>query len=111
MGRPVDLCYHPMVAQRDRCEGTPAAAISWDDPRSPFKGVRRFVDVNGNNIRNADGPEVWYTDPMGRTGRTTPFPGSIRQWVAKRDNSGLDLHGAVMGRDRDYDAPGVRAPN
>lgn len=111
MGRPVDLCYHPTVAQRDRCEGTPAEAINWDDPRSPFKGVRRFVDVNGNNIRNADGPQVWYTDPMGRNGRTTPFPGSIRQWVAKHDNSGLDLHGAVMGRDRDYDAPGVRAPN
>jgi hypothetical protein len=69
------------------------------------------VDVNANNIRNADGPEVWYTDPFGRNGSVTPFAGSIRQWVARRDNSGLNLHGGVMGRDRSYDAPGVRAPN
>ena len=33
-----------------------------------------------------------------------------RQWVAIRDNSGLDLHGPVIGN-RSYDAPGVRAPN
>jgi hypothetical protein len=111
MGRPIDLCYEPSVAGRDRCEGLPAEPISWDDPRSPFKGVRRFVDVNSNNVRNADGPEVWYTDPLGRNGRTEPFPGSIRQWVARHDNSGLDLHGNVMGRDRDYSGPGVRAPN
>ncbi len=111
LGRPIDLCYEPDLVGRDRCEGLPDEVVSWDDPRSPFKGVRRFVDVNGNNVRNADGPEIWYTDPLGRNGRTEPFPGSIRQWVAVHDNSGLDLHGAVMGRDRDYDAPGVRAPN
>jgi hypothetical protein len=111
VGRPIDLCYEPGVEGRDRCDGVPAERISWNDPRSPFKGVRRFVDVNANNIRNADGPEVWYTDPLGRNARTEPFPGSIRQWVARRDNSGLDLHGIVMGRDRSYDGPGVRAPN
>lgn len=110
LGRPIALCAVAGVTNRDRCQGV-AADVTWDDPRSPFKGVRRFVDVNGNNIRNADGPEVWYTDPLGRNGRTEPFPGSIRQWVARRDNSGLDLHGGVMGRDRDYDGPGVRAPN
>jgi hypothetical protein len=111
MGRPIDLCYLPAVQGRDRCEGLPPAPIAWDDPRSPFKGVRRFVDVNGNNVRNADGPTVWYTDPLGRQGSPTPFPGSLRQWIARHDNSGLELHGGVMGRDRDYNAPGVRAPN
>ena len=111
MGRPIDLCYDASVAGRDRCEGLPAEVVGWDDPRSPFKGVRRFVDVNGNRVKNADGPEVWYTDPLGRNGRMEPFPGSIRQWIARHDNTGLDLHGLVMGRDRDYDAPGVRAPN
>ncbi len=111
MGRPVDLCRLAGIAGRDRCDGVPSAGISWDDPRSPFKGVRRFVDINGNNVRNADGPTVWYTDSLGRNGRTEPFPGSIRQWVARRDNSGLDLHGPVIGKNRDYNAPGVRAPN
>jgi hypothetical protein len=111
LARPVDLCYLEPLRGLDRCEGLPADAIAWDDPRSPFKGVRRFVDINGNNVRNADGPNVWYTDPLGRNGSPEPFSGAIRQWVASRDNGGLDLHGPVIGRDRDYDAPGVRAPN
>jgi len=110
MGRPVDFCAMAGVAGRDRCEGVPASGVAWDSPDSPFKGTRRFVDINGNNVRNADGPNVWYTDPLGRRGQTQPFPGSLRQWVAKRDNSGLDLHGPVM-KERNYDAPGVRAPN
>jgi hypothetical protein len=109
MGRPVDLCDQITNSSRDRCEGV-APNTAWDAPQSPFKGVRRFVDINSNNVRNADGPTVWYTDPLGNNGQTEPFPGSIRQWVAQRDNSGLDLHGPVIGN-RSYDAPGVRAPN
>lgn len=111
LGRPIDLCYLAGVQGLDRCEGLPADPISWDDPRSPFKGVRRFVDVNSNRVRNADGPNVWYTDALGRRGRAEPFPGSIRQWIATRDNTAFDLNGRVIGRDRDYDALGVRAPN
>lgn len=112
MGRPIELCSDAGIAGRDRCEGvSPGGEISWDDPRSPFKGTRRFVDINANNVRNEGGPTTWYTDPLGRNGQPFPFPGSIRQWVAARDNRGLDLHGPVIGRDRDYDAPGVHAPN
>ena len=55
--------------------------------------------------------ELWYTDPLGGNGRTTPFPGSLRQWISRRDNEGLGIHGAVMGQNRDYNARGVRAPN
>lgn len=111
VARPIDLCHGgALVDRRDRCEGV-AADVAWNDPRSPFKGTRRFTDINGNRIRNADGPEVWYTDPLGRNGSPLPFPGGIRQWIARRDNDGLDLHGPVIGRDRDYDAPGVHAPN
>ncbi|MBT8488688.1 MAG: hypothetical protein HKN72_12730 [Gemmatimonadetes bacterium] len=111
LARPLDLCYRPELAEADRCEALAGDSVAWDDPRSPFKGVRRFVDVNANRVRNEEGPEFWYTDALGHNGRTEPFPGSIRQWVAQRDNSSLDLHGRVMGRDRDYDGPGVRAPN
>ena len=69
------------------------------------------MDVNSNRVTNADGPNIWYTDALGRNARTEPFPGSIRQWVASRDNEGLRISGPVIGRSRDYDAPGVRAPN
>ena len=111
LGRPIDLCDLPEVSGEDRCAAVVEDSVGWDDPRSPFKGVRRFVDINGNRVRNADGPNVWYTDSLGRNGRTAPFPGSLRQWVAVRDNEGLDIGGGVIGRNRDYDAPGVRAPN
>jgi hypothetical protein len=112
LGRPVDLCTRPELAGRDRCEGVPAdGSVTWDDPASPFKGTRRFVDVNANRVKNADGPTTWYTDPLGHGGQPLPFPGSIRQWIADIDNSALDLHGPVLARNRDYDAPGVHAPN
>lgn len=111
MGRPVDLCALPLIMGRDRCEELGETVVAWDDVRSPFKGTRRFVDVNGNRVNNEGGPNVWYTDPLGNNGSPDPFPGSIRQWVASRNNEGLDLHGAVMGKDRDYDAEGVHAPN
>jgi hypothetical protein len=111
LARPIDLCYRPELRGEGACEDLGADSVGWNDPRSPFKGVRRFVDVNGNNVNNEDGPNVWYTDALGRNGRTEPFPGSIRQWVAKRDTGGLDLHGPTIGRDRSYDAVGVHAPN
>ena len=111
LGRSVDLCARPLIMGRDRCEELGDAIPSWDDVRSPFKGTRRFVDINSNRVNNAGGPTVWYTDPLGRDGRTEPFSGSIRQWVAKRDNTAFDLRGPVIGRDRDYDAAGVHAPN
>ena len=111
LARPIDLCYRLGVQGEDRCEGLPADTVSWNDPRSPFKGVRRVVDINSNRVENADGPNVWYTDALGSNGRTEPFPGAIRQWVASRDNSSFDLHGGILGRNRSYDAPGVHAPN
>lgn len=111
VGRPIELCYLPDVMGEDRCEAVGTDTISWDSPASPFKGVRRFVDVNSNRVDNVDGPNIWYTDALGRNGRPEPFPGGIRQWVSNRNNEGLDLHGPVIGRNRSYDAPGVRAPN
>jgi hypothetical protein len=111
LARPIDLCYLAQVRGRDRCAALGTDSVGWNDPRSPFKGVRRVVDVNGNFVSNEDGPNVWWTDALGRNGRPEPFPGAIRQWVASRDNDGLDLHGPTIGRNRNYDAPGVRAPN
>jgi len=111
LARPIDLCYQPGVQGVDRCSALGTDSVGWNDPRSPFKGVRRFMDVNGNRQDNEEGPNVWYTDALGRNGRTEPFPGAIRQWVSRRDNTGLDLHGPTIGRNRSYDAPGVHAPN
>jgi hypothetical protein len=86
--------------------------LAYDDPRSRFNGVRRFIDINDNNLDNKDGPEVWYTDPFGRHAKKDPFPGSIRQWVAKVKNDyGFNVNGPAIGFDRNYGAASVHAPN
>ncbi|HQR17653.1 MAG TPA: hypothetical protein PK948_04760 [Gemmatimonadales bacterium] len=119
-GRVVDLCF-ATEANGDRANGWlcdqatangTLTSLAFDDPRSPFNGVRRQVDINGNRIDNADGPEVWYTDPFGNHGRTAPFPGSIRQVVAKMDNTDFfQFEGPTLGGDRNYGGQGVHAPN
>jgi hypothetical protein len=118
VGRPMSACYEEVNGRRARggeCDEATGdgglAALAFDDPRSLFNGVRRQVDINGNHLRNGTGPEVWYTDPFGKNARTEPFPGSIRQFIARVDNSGRVVHGPTIGRNRDYGGPGVHAPN
>lgn len=121
VSRPIDLCYEVQPsgerAQGGECADATAdgtiLGVTFDDPRSPFDGVRRQVDINDNVIRNADGPTIWYSDPFGRHGRTEPFPGSVRQIIARMDNDrgDLQLEGPTLGRDRDYGGPRVHAPN
>jgi hypothetical protein len=86
--------------------------MTWDDPRSPFNGARRQLVVNTLVIDNRGGPTTWYTDPYGRRYSPTPFPGSIRQYVAAIANNWNGIGGppAVV---RDYGRPGtgVHAPN
>jgi hypothetical protein len=119
-GRVVDMCF-ATEANGDRARGWlcdqatangTLTSLPFDDPRSPFNGVKRQVDINGNRIANADGPEVWYTDPFGGNARTAPFPGSVRQVVARMDNTdSYDFDGPTLGGDRDYGGQGVHAPN
>lgn len=118
-GRSVDMCYFT-EPNGDQARGGPCAAatqngtilgITQTDPRSPFNGVRRVMDINSFDIDNSDGPTTWYTDPFGRGAKTTPFPGSIRQYIAKINNTGLDLSGPGIGSNRNYGGTGVHAPN
>lgn len=119
-GRPMDVCYETFGGRKARggdCEEATGEGviqgISFDDPRSPFDGVRRDFDLNSLRIRNAEGPAVWYTDPLGRNAQVTPFPGSIRQLIAAIDNTrgGADMHGPRIGKNRDHGGPGVHPPN
>lgn len=118
-GRPIDMCYF-VESNGDRARGGACGSatqngavtgIVYDDPRSPFNGVRRVLDINSLDVDNADGPTVWYSDPFGRNAKTEPFPGSIRQYIARIDNTGLDMSGPGIGSNRNYGGPGVHAPN
>ena len=68
VGRPIDACY-TVEGNGDRARGGPCQAstangatlgLTWDDPRSPFNGVRRHVDVNGNRL-DTPTAAVWYS--------------------------------------------------
>ena len=119
VGRPVALCYGDALTGRaaagEMCrQSTGNGAIpglAYDDPRSTFNGVLRFVDINSNRISNEDGPEFWFTDPFGKHGSTERFPGSVLQYIAKIDNTARQGGGPVLGRQRNYGGPGVHAPN
>jgi hypothetical protein len=120
VGRPVAVCYETLPngywAHGEACAQSTAnwsiPDLAFDDPRSVFDGATRTVDINYNEIRNEDGPAVWYTDPFGRNGRPEAFPGSIRQWIAKMNNDrGIGMGGPQLGEDRPYRAQGVHAPN
>lgn len=120
IGRPMDVCYE-VTPGGERATGGPCAlataegtitGITFDDPRSGFKGTERSIRLNATRISNATGPDVWYTDAMGRNARTQPFAGSIRQEIARVDREvGFDYIGPIIGADRRYAGPGVRAPN
>lgn len=70
------------------------------------------MDINSNQLNNSGGPEVWYTDAFGRLGRTSPFPGSIRQRLSKVDNEiGVSAGGPVIGGNRNHWGAGVHASN
>lgn len=121
VGRPIDVCYE-VTAEGRRANGSMCEqstgdgqilGVEYDNPQSRFNGVERFVDINANRVSNLDGPEIWYSDPFGMNASTEPFPGSIKQWVARADNSAFDTHGPVIGKSRSktYGDASVHAPN
>ena len=90
--------------------------LTWDDPRSPFKGLHRGNYFKPANVANAAGPEVWYTDPFGKNGQAIPFPGSIKQFIEKKDvDYSQKLNGtvepSVIVRKHDDGGKTVHAPN
>ncbi len=120
-GRPIDVCYwvgpNGERARGGPCESSTAngtvPGVTFNDPRSAFDGARRQFDINSTVISNREGPTVWYTDPYGRHGRTEPFPGSVRQYIAQIDNdlNNIFPSGPGIGRNRPYTGQGVHSPN
>ncbi len=51
-------------------------------------------------MTNASGPRVWFTDPFGLHARPDSFPGAVRQFLARIDNSrgGLDANAPTLRR-------------
>lgn len=85
IGRDIDLCYQG--AKGAACDTVRAltaktgAKIAWDDPRSPFNGATRHFDPNRFVVQN-NGATTLYTDVYGLRFSTTPFTGSVKQFLS-----------------------------
>jgi hypothetical protein len=118
VGRPLDAAW-----ETDPTDGGVANRPPWTgvqnmdpfdyrDPRSPFDGAERDFYIGDTEVRNAEGPARWWTDPYGGGASTEPFPGAICQLLGPNDNSGDPaLKRRLFGRDTDYGGRGVHAPN
>jgi hypothetical protein len=124
-GFSMDLCYDTSVPGRLARGGACDAAtdygkrtdVTWDDPRSAFRGLHRGAYFSPAVLDNLGGPEVWHTDPFGGNGQSSPFPGSIRQLLtpARLNYSdligGLPIDPRVVDRVHDDGGRRVHAPN
>ncbi len=84
--------------------------ITWDDPRSPFKGTERTVHFDGFNIKNNTNRDTWYSNAMGTVIRPQPDAANgvtIEQFISKT----RDANYYFGNRGDDFDAKGVHAPN
>lgn len=83
-----DVCYE-VEPNGDRAYGGTCSGIEkgipWDSPKSRFIGTHRGTYFKPPILNNAGGVPYWYTDPFGRAGQQSPFPGSIRQYVATKN--------------------------
>jgi hypothetical protein len=124
-GFSMDLCYE-VLANGNRARGGECDAatqsgaikgITWDDPRSGFKGTNRGVYFKPGDTQNAGGPAVWYTDPFGENASTTPFPGSVKQNIDQRNYNYSQKYGGGTNFiiptviNRNYDNATVHGPN
>lgn len=115
----MDTCYETLGNRRTRggaCDwGTnygQIKGITWDDPRSPFRGVKRGQYITPHTINNAGGPQYWYTDAFGKKASQTPFPGSIRQVISPvRATVTFSSDPRIIGRDHNDGGRTVHAPN
>ena len=119
-GRSMEACYqtegngdHAHGGACDASTGNGQSLdVTWDDPRSQLNGLVREVYFNQTAITNSTGPTVWYTDPFGGHASPAPFPGSVKQFVAKIDNTRpFPLESQAFGSARNYGGSGVHAPN
>lgn len=112
-----DACYKS-ESNGDKVQSGPCLSttnnlqtqITWDDPKAYFKGVQHSTFFNRTIVSNKGNPSTWYTDPYGGNAQTTPFTGSIKQFISATDNTNSTPTNSVIFT-RSYDAKGVHAPN
>lgn len=121
MGRSIDVCYMSENNGSERyrggdCDfvtdyGNREERIAFDDPRSPFNGLKREFYFNQTTIDNTNGPEYWYTDPFGNnaipesqySANPDNYVGFVRHYIAPIDNTErYTFESQAIGAGRNY---------
>jgi len=119
LGYPSDLTWETDPADNGRVNAKPwsdflgQAPFDRSDPKSAFDGAARDFYLRNTVVANAGGGTTWYTNPWGVDGVSTPFTGSVKQWVGSTDNTAYPaLERQKFGHDvHYYYGHGVHAPN
>ncbi|WP_035613985.1 hypothetical protein [Haloferula sp. BvORR071] len=117
LGRTVDLCYDPTSPLFNRVGqgpyGLPATLpsgaavralpgphpIAWNDPRSPFRGATRYIELDRINLQNTSGKTKIWTNSYGTEMRVAQSPeeGVVVEQYLSVDMSGADQGGSTQG--------------
>ena len=123
IGRPIDLCYVSdpnKQARGETCDKVRAAApaatpMAYDDPRSPFNGTNRTVDINNLSVNNATGNTKWFTDAFGKNIQRTADTSKgvvVEQFISKGGTTDVDLRPLTQNNiGSNHNHPTVHAPN
>ncbi|WP_341524647.1 hypothetical protein WKK05_18610 [Nostoc sp. UHCC 0302] len=116
LGRRIDMCFIPeLAALQGDCinvnnlikQGIP---VTWDHPRSPFKGTYRTVHFDWVTISNNTSNEKWYSNAAGTVIRPQPdaSQGITIEQIISRTPFAMYYFG---NRESDFNGRGVHAPN
>ncbi len=123
VGRSIDVCYmkesNGEKYRGGECDtvtnyGKNTTPISYDDPRSPFNGVKREFYFNNMTVGNVGSTRIWYSDPFGNNATTTNFVGAVKHYLKPKDTPEAyqyPFESNAIGSGRYYGGQGVHAPN
>lgn len=116
LGRRINMCFidgiknlHPDCIKVNNLLKA-GEQVTWDDPRSPFKGTTRTTHFDWVRVYNSTDTEKWYSNAIGTVIRPQRDPSKgiiIEQIISKTPQI---MYGFGK-REGDFDDQGVHAPN
>lgn len=116
-----DWCYETLGDRRARggaCDAMTSygqiTGITWDDPRSLYRGIHRGQYVSPHVLANNGGSTIWYSDPFGGNATVGPFAGAVKQSIAPVEANVIGLFSSdprIILRNHDSGESTVHAPN
>lgn len=116
LGRRIDMCFidelrqlHPTCVKVNDLQKA-GQEVTWDDPRSPFKGTTRTTHFDWVKVYNNTNQNKWYSNAMGTVIRpeSDPAKGIVVEQIISQTPQVMYYFG---NREGNFDRPGVHSPN